>query len=247
MKKVYICDDERIYREQINALIQQIIEEKNYPLTVALKAQSAQELLQQSIDHTSSIYFLDINLVGSSINGFELGKEIRHRDPFASIVFVTTFEELAFETFKYRLEALDYIVKDQPETISGRIGLCLASVMEKAAATSSEKASNEGLLKVKFGDELVRIPFSEIIFVETSSKSHRVVVHTINQVVEITHKLANLEKELSDSFIRCHRSFLVNQNYIRQFNLNKGMLELTTGELCLVSRRMKKLLKEKYF
>lgn len=243
MKKIYICDDELVYREQLASLLESVIEQHEYPLVIALKAQTTHELLECDFDHSTSIYFLDVNIVGSSINGFELGKEIRRRDPRGFIIFVTTFEELAFETFKYRLEAMDYIVKDQPDKLSNRIASCLESIMEREEGQLTSEAE-EAFLTVKFGDEMIRLVIADIIFIETSNRSHMVVIHTTNQTIEIAEKLQELEEKLSDQFIRSHRSFLVNRMYLKRYDLKQNVLELTTGHICLVSRRMKKSLKE---
>lgn len=241
MKDVYICDDELIYREQLSSLITSAIKGHNYSLTITAKAKSTSELLGLTFDHTDSVYFLDVNIIGSPINGFELGKEIRRRDPRGFIIFVTTFEELAFETFKYRLEAMDYIVKDQPEKIANRIELCLESIMEQKSLEPTEETKT---LTVKFADELIRIALAEIVFIETSSRSHMVIIHTTDQTIETAGNLQELEEQLTDEFVRSHRSFLVNRTYIKRFDLKHNVLELTTGQTCLVARRMKKSLKE---
>lgn len=243
MKKIYVCDDELIYREQISSILEKAIIHYDYPLVVELKAKNSEELLKAPIDHSDSVYFLDVNLIGSKLNGFELGKEIRRRDPRGFIIFITTFEELAFETFKYRLEAMDYIVKDQPDKIAERMTSCLKSIMERELVNPN-LSSEEELLVVKFGDEIIRLSVSEIIFIETSNRSHMVIIHTKTQTIEIVDNLQKMEEVLSPQFIRSHRSFLVNQAYIVRYNLKQNILELTTGQSCLVSRRMKKILKE---
>ncbi|MBP1042249.1 response regulator transcription factor [Vagococcus sp. BWB3-3] len=241
MKHIYICDDELIYREQISSLINHSIIGHQYSLMVKAKTSSTTELLAIDFDHSESVYFLDVNIIGSPINGFELGKEIRRRDPRGFIIFVTTFEELAVETFKYRLEAMDYIVKDQPDNIANRIELCLASIMEQQLPEPLEESK---MLTVKFADELLLIALSEIVFIETSSRSHMVVIHTIDQTIETAGNLQELEAQLTEEFVRSHRSFLVNRAYIKSFNLKQNLLELSTGQTCLVARRMKKSLKE---
>ena len=59
--------------------------------------------------------FLDVELKNEPMDGFGLGKIIRETDPRGFIIYVTAFEELAFETFRYHLEALDYIIKGDME------------------------------------------------------------------------------------------------------------------------------------
>ena len=43
--------------------------------------------------------------------GLDIAKEIRKKDPNATIVFVTTHSEFMPVTFKYRVAALDFIDK----------------------------------------------------------------------------------------------------------------------------------------
>ena len=52
------------------------------------------------------------NDLGADINGINLGEEIRQLDPTGYIIFITTHAELSHLTFKYKVEALDYIIKD---------------------------------------------------------------------------------------------------------------------------------------
>ncbi|MDY4306465.1 hypothetical protein SNF32_00085 [Enterococcus mundtii] len=47
----------------------------------------------------------------------ELGKQIRQYDPTAKIIFVTTYTDFVYLTFLYKVEALDYIIKDNEEQL----------------------------------------------------------------------------------------------------------------------------------
>ena len=58
-------------------------------------------------------------------------------------------------------------------------------------------------------------------------------------------KLDNLEQQLPDSFLRCHKSFLVNMDKITGF-LPNG-IQLSDGTVASVSRTKLKESKQKYF
>lgn len=55
--------------------------------------------------------FLDIEIKGEEKKGLEIAKEIRKKDPHATIVFVTTHSEFMPITFQYKVAALDFIDK----------------------------------------------------------------------------------------------------------------------------------------
>ncbi|MDE7277339.1 MAG: response regulator, partial [Lachnospiraceae bacterium] len=116
MLPIYICeDDERIRNAERLWLEKQILIE-GFDMEIALCTGNPEELLEY-LTHTQrqGIYFLDVELKGASMDGFRLGEEIRKKDARGFMIYVTAFQELAFETFRYHLEALDYIVKESRE------------------------------------------------------------------------------------------------------------------------------------
>ncbi|OEK04403.1 LytR/AlgR family response regulator transcription factor [Roseivirga misakiensis] len=65
----------------------------------------------------------------------------------------------------------------------------------------------------------VRIEESEVKYIE--SLGDYVKVHTIDRVVISKSTISNLEAELSADFVRIHRSFLVNKQYVDSFTKEK--------------------------
>ena len=61
------------------------------------------------------LYLLDLEIDGERERGFQVAQQVRERDPFTSIVFVSTHSEALPLAFRYHLSALDFISKDQPE------------------------------------------------------------------------------------------------------------------------------------
>ena len=68
--------------------------------------------------------------------GLDIAKEIRKKDPNATIVFVTTHSEFMPVTFKYRVAALDFIDKAlDDEDFYERVHLAIEYTMDKMGAT----------------------------------------------------------------------------------------------------------------
>ena len=126
MLPVYICeDDEKIRAAQKEYLEKQILME-GYDMEIVLCSGHPREIIQAVKESPGrGIYFLDIELVGEPMDGFGLGQEIRKLDSRGFLIYVTAFPDLAFETFRYHLEALDYIVKGNQDKMQEGIRHCL--------------------------------------------------------------------------------------------------------------------------
>lgn len=61
-------------------------------------------------NQNTGIYFLDIDLK-CDMNGMKLAQEIRKFDPRGFIVFITAHSELSYMTFQYRVEAMDFVLR----------------------------------------------------------------------------------------------------------------------------------------
>lgn len=78
-------------------------------------------------------------------------------------------------------------------------------------------------INVKSNRQSVSIVIDDIFYVE--SLSDYVKINTKPEPVITRERISQLEKQLPDHFIRCHRSFLVNQKYVRSFGYDYVMME----------------------
>ena len=92
------------------------------------------------------------------------------------------------------------------------------------------------------GDRLYKIPFGEIEYLE--SQGRETVVSTINEQISVHMKFSDMEQLLpEDTFIRCHRSYIVNMNYVKhlaryRFLMKRGM-EIPVSQLQYVDVKKK--------
>ena len=103
---IYLCDDEDAVRHQIQTALEWKILVENYDMQVVCSASTAQELLDAAENERRGIYFLDVELKDGAWDGFRLGQELRRRDPHGTLVYITSYRDLAWRTFQYHLEAL---------------------------------------------------------------------------------------------------------------------------------------------
>ena len=241
MIPVYICDDDREMLEHLTKLINNIIVIQGYDMETVLADPNPEVILKHREGHQSrSIYFLDVDLKHPEYDGFTLGRNIRQLDPRGFIIFVTTHGELMPETFRYRLEAMSYLVKDEADLLKPRLRECLEQVEQLAAGGQKDE---EGYFTAKVADVTYQIPVKEIYYFETTSP-HRVLLHAENRRLEFRGELSAVEREVGDGFIRTHQSYLVRREQIVKVNGVDSSVQLKNGELCMLSRKGKKLLKE---
>lgn len=65
------------------------------------------------------------------MNGLVLANKIREYDSRGFIIFITSHSEMSFLTFKYKVEALDFILKDHPQYLQQQICECMEHVVQK--------------------------------------------------------------------------------------------------------------------
>ena len=228
MLPIYICEDEEAIRNAERAWLEKKILIEGLDMEIALCTESPKELLKHlSGEQKRGIYFLDVELKGSSMDGFQLGQEIRKIDARGFLVYVTAFQDLAFETFRYHLEALDYICKKNPEKMYEGLSHCLKVIEERV---SREQGEQQEYFTVKTLDVVRHIPLKEILYFATAGR---------------THRIQELEEKLGQQFIRIHRAYLVRTDEIAQVNLKTKEVVLKNKERCPFSRNMKQKLLER--
>jgi two-component system response regulator AgrA len=237
MLKVFVCEDNKEQRERFTKIIKDIIMIENIDMEMALDTESPERLIEYIKEsRISGLYFLDIDLK-ASINGINLASEIRKYDPRGFIVFVTTHAEMSYLTFTYKVEAMDYIIKDNYNNIKERIHQCILDANTKHSVQDAER---QKIFSIKTEDKVVNIEFSKILFFETSPTIHKIIVHAIDRQLEFYAKMKEIEDKLDERFYRCHKSYLVNKDNIREIDTANRCAYMINGEQCLISTRLLK-------
>ena len=204
MIQIYLCDDEESVLHQIKTALEWKIFMENYDMEVACAVPSAQALLDALGDGRRNVYFLDVDLKDGAWDGFTLGRELRRRDPHSTLVYITSYGDLAWKTFQYHLEAFDYIVKE-PDRIGPSAARCLEAVH---ARLLDERRDPAEVFSLRAGEETRHVPLADILFFETAPRAHHVYLHTADSRLDFVGSLNQLEQELGGRFVRVHRAYL---------------------------------------
>ena len=139
MLPIYICEDDALILAAQREFLEKQIMIEGYDMEIALCSKHPQEIIEAvAASPKRGIYFLDVELKDEPMDGFMLGQEIRKFDARGFLIYVTSFPDLAFETFRYHLEALDYIVKGNSDKMLAGMCKSLSIITERMCKEQGE-------------------------------------------------------------------------------------------------------------
>lgn len=153
--------------------------------------------------HPTEVIFLDINM--PKLDGLTFSRVINTLETKPLIVFITAYSEYAIEAFE--VTAFDYILKPYSEER-------IIGTLQKLEGCKASKCRNDKLTLWK-NDKLFVLGIDDIFYCE--AHEHEVHVYAKNDVFKVSSSISDFYKKLpQDSFFRCHRSYIVNINKIKE-------------------------------
>ena len=211
MINIAICDDNKYTLYEIEKKLNNYNQKNN--LDININTFCSGENLINSKYNNFDIIFLDINLSSQNdINGIDIAKFLRKKNFKGFIVFITVLKEFVFKAFE--VKAFDYIIKPITEN---NINKVLNRILQEI-----KKEKNNNLL-IQKNKEHILLNLNNIIYFEVINK--KIYIHTNNKIIDYYNKINLLEKELNNSFFRCHRSYIINLKYIKSFKENYILLK----------------------
>lgn len=231
--KVGIVDDRSIDLEKLVAIIG-AMEQLEIVFATTNANEAYEEIKNQSID----LLIADIEM--PDLSGYELADIIHTHTLDIAVIFVTANSGYAVHAFE--LNVHDYIMKPYSKER-------LISSVERLLA-KQQKAELRGRIFIKQKTDIHIIQKKDIIFIERSGRS--TTIHTKNGTVKTYQTLNELEGELRDRvFIRSHRSFIINIQYITNFSLyakNSYLVSFEgTEEKAIITKEKLDYIQQNYF
>lgn len=204
MMKIAFCDDEAFYLTQITELLQEFSAQKE---GISFSAFSSGEELLEAAEKLGDfdIYILDI--VMPYLNGIQLGVHLRNKGFDGKIIYLTSSEEYAIDSFQAR--PFDYILKPlQKERFF--------TTLEEAIAHYSAKQEKSILVKTK--ESSIKLSFDSISYVELARRA--LVYHLVGgkkvESIQIRTTFSEAIQELLQDgrFVLCGASIAANLHHI---------------------------------
>ena len=152
---IAVCDDQIEELEKLTALLQAWQSDRRSDVRFQT-FRSGGQLLDAARAERFTLYLLDVLMPG--MTGMDAAREIRSFDAAADIIFLTTSPGFAYES--YGVRAAEYLLKP----INAKL---LYPVLDKLYLR--EQKPQDGLT-VKSNGMLVRLPFSQLSYVEVNGK-----------------------------------------------------------------------------
>lgn len=216
---IAIIDDENVQAELLYKYVQNWAH--NNHIEAAIETFYSAESFEFSwcMNKKYNIILLDIQMKGK--NGIELAKNIRQEDEILNIIFITAITDYIADG--YDVSALNYLVKPIKED---KLYECLNKAILKIP-----KEEKSILIDTNGGTE--RIILKDIIYIEAFA--HYIEINTTHNKYTTKKNIGSIEMELGENtFIRCHRSYIVNLRYIKR--ISNSELELDNSQVIPISR-----------
>lgn len=215
MVRIGMCDDNEAELEGLKGLVASYARARGLQFSID-SFQSGEDLLMATgRGAVFDILFLDVYM--GLTNGVEIAREIRKSDAECRIIFATNSREHAIDG--YGVHAIQYLLK--PLTAENVLP-ALDQAMTSLARTE------ERYIQLNNKSGYYKFAPSEIIYAESDARI--VIIHSLERnPLSFYMRLDELENLLADErFLRCHKSFLVNLDYV--YAVQGHSLLLETGQ-----------------
>lgn len=207
--RVAVCDDEKEAILYLSELLK-----KSEWINVINPFTNQKEFLQQIRNGEQfDIVFMDIDWKNET-DGIQLSKLLYGISPMTQIIYVTGFNDrFSQQIFLENSNLCGYLVKPVKQDLLAKL---LVKAQEKARHTEEK-------LIIRQKGTVQAIPVRDICYLE--SRGHHVIIHMFEEQVEVYGRLDSLKDKLPKCFLQCHKSYVVNMNYILYIDKNEILLK----------------------
>lgn len=179
---------------------------------------SAEAALQALPGLEPAVLLLDIDMPG--ISGLQLREQLLH---IPACIFITSYADYAVDSFEK--EALDFLVKPiKADRFAKAMERLKEYLVIREKASLLDERLGAGAIFIKDGYEQVKINLHEIIYLEALKDYTSIVMADRKYCVHAA--LGNLIREAGfQSFIRIHRSYAVQKNYIKKISASEVLVD----------------------
>lgn len=222
MIRIAICDDDKIILDYIYNQIKSITDN----LVKDIDIQTFLDGNKMLSDYTKgivsfNILFLDIDM--PTVSGFEIAELIRRFDENLIIIFLTSMDELVYESFKYK--PFRFVRKNKLDNELKEALYSAISVMEKNIMLHFTFKTECDVIRVCIDHILYIECLHRKLYLKTNSRKYNLIGVQYSEIVR---------EFLDKGFVLIHRSCIVNLKYI--YSIGKIDITLDNGEKLPMSR-----------
>lgn len=219
--KCIIIDDEPLAIDVIESYLLQI-----GGIDIVAKCNNPLDAITMLNKNQVDLVFLDIQM--PNLTGIDLVKTVHNIPQF---IFTTAYPQYALDAFN--LNATDYLVKPIPfhrflKAVTKAKDKYEMEHQERPNITSSspqETTPTNDFIFVKSEYENIKISVDDIKYIQGLKDYIKIHLKDKNKPVLTLSNFKVIQDKLPNYFLRVHRSFLVNINYIRALQKTKIIID----------------------
>lgn len=244
---VLIVDDEEAARDVLSSLIQR----SNIQVDTMRSCSNLPDAVEEIKKSTPDVAFLDINMPDYA--GYEIG-DFFDEIP-CELIFVTAYDKYAIKAFE--LSAVDYLVKpversrlqESLEKLVARIEQKQAQSNYRVLLESMRSKQLDRIVVSELNDGQIMkhiLPLEEIVALEANG-AYTTIFMIGGTTVLVSKNIKQMYAQLPDDsfFMRTHRSWILNLNFISSYSPSTGEVTLTNGITAKVSKASKEVFLDK--
>lgn len=206
--RALVVDDEAIARRNLVLLLR-----RDPDIGAVVECGSGQDAIDEMRRRPPDILFLDVQM--PECDGFDV-LELMGRGMPAAVVFVTAHDEYALRAFD--AGALDYLLKPFDDA---RFDRALQRAKSRLAPEPSPVRRSTTRIVVRSRGQTLFLDACDVDWIEAAN--YYACLHVGSETHIVRRSLQALEEELDEgSFVRIHRSIIVNCDKVRGLELQKG-------------------------
>lgn len=224
MLNFVICDDNLNILNKLEKILEDIFIKNNFEAHVSFKFNNFEDLLNCfDCGNQIDVLLLDINL-RSSKNGLDLAEEIRKKNKNVYLIFTTGHLEYAMMAYKYK--TFDYLAK--PITYE-RLEDTIKRLFDDIYGTPKKY--------IKIDNKNTLVDESQIQYIKRNSM--KLAYHTSSRDYEVYSSFNKIQDSLPDNFVRCHKSYIVNLDNVKDVDPVTLTILLTDNSSCSIGPKYK--------
>ena len=244
MLNAIIVDDEAHSYKTLDAMLKRYCPEVNIIATCTNGANALKAIQQLHPD----LVFLDVEM--PRMNGFEMLEQLPSIN--FHLIFTTSYDQYALKAIRF--SAIDYLLKpidreelkSAVEKVKDRIQIPVPQQLEILLQKFRQPSIPVNKIALPTMEGLQMIPIETIVSCE-SDDNYTLLKLKSGKKLLVTRSLKEIEESLEQhSFIRVHRSYLINLNEIEKYIKGEGgYLVMSDGTTIDVARNKKEVLLKK--
>ena len=219
MIRIAIVDDDITTCQAIEQQLHQVSQELMCRVSIDV-FQSGESFIETTERYERyDLVFLDIELI--EMNGIDVGDYIRstQHDQYAQIIFISAKQGYLKRLFEIR--PMNFLEK--PISVD-QIKKCLRTYMDLFP--------EDEVFRCRVGKAIRQLSYRHVLYFKSDNKE--VVVYTSDEEFRFFGKLSDVAMLTPDFFLRIHKSYLINQNYISLYCMDS--IQMSNGDYVPVSR-----------